>query len=177
MLESFFQCCVVKNGNVASHDSGDIAVNFVAAPAQFGNAYHRVGFAALAHLLEQLEQRQQARLGSDKVPLRERAEPGDRLLGGGHQIELWLVCARGVELAHPPFVVGGPVVQILERRFGKGVCADPLAQTEQFVFERFGQVSLSHYAHVGSNEYAVQKGGDQDGIVRAQEAPRRMVLP
>ncbi|MCY1307730.1 hypothetical protein D9M70_576840 [compost metagenome] len=81
-----------------------------------------------------------------------------------------------VELAQPALLVGGPVVQVVECRFGKGVLAEPLAQGEQLVLERFGEVGLPDRSAIGFDECTMKERRDQRGVVGAQQPPRGMAL-
>jgi hypothetical protein len=91
--------------------AGNLCVDLVALPVQLGHAFSRVRLAALAHLLEQVEQRQQTRFGAHKLPLRKLHQPGNRLFGGRSEIELGLVGARFVKLAQPPLIGRRPIVE------------------------------------------------------------------
>jgi hypothetical protein len=135
-----------------------------------------VGLAALAHLLEQLEQGQQARLGADEAAFGKRLQPGDRLLGGRHEVEMRFVRALRVELAQPALVVRRPVVEVVERRFRESRGAEALAQAIELVFERFGQSACAHHPHIRRDEHALQKARHQRRVLGAQQAPGRVAL-
>jgi hypothetical protein len=136
LLEAILQRRVVEHRQVAREHARDLGVDLVAPALQFGDARLRVGLAAFAHLLEQLEQGQQARFGADEAALGERRQPGDRFLGRRHQVEMRLVRALRVELAQPALVVRRPVVEVIERRFRESRVAEALAQRIQLVLQR-----------------------------------------
>jgi hypothetical protein len=106
-----------SSGRSPEQHALDLGVDVVATALQFGDARLRVGLAALAHLLEQLEERQQARLGTDEAARGKRSQPGDGLFGRRRQVEMRLVRALRVELAQPALVVRCPIVEVVERRF------------------------------------------------------------
>ena len=176
LLEAVFQRRAIEHRHVTGNNAGDLGVDLVAALVQLGNAQLRVGLAALAHLLEQFEQRQQARLGADKAALSQRSQPGDRLLGRRRQVEMRLIRTMRVELAQPALFGRGPVVEVIERRFREGLGADALAQREQFVFKRLRQIRLHQRPHVGYNKHALQETGDQRRMIRTQQPPGRVAL-
>ena len=91
LLKPVFQRGVVQQRHVAAGHQGDFCVNRVAALVQFSNARLGVGVAALAHLLEQLKQGQQARLGADEGPVRQADQPRQCALSSGGEVEMRLV--------------------------------------------------------------------------------------
>ena len=175
LLKAVLQRGVVQQRHIARLHPGDFGVDFSALFLQLGDALGRVGFAALAHLFEQVKQREQARLGAHELPLAQLRQPGNGLFGGGRQIELGLVCARAVKLAQPALVVRSPIVQILQRRLRESGFTQVQAQGIQGIFQRLGQIRRRHHPHIGHHEHPVQKAGHQRRMVRAQQPPRRVV--
>ena len=88
-------CGVIEQRNIACLRAGDLGIDVIASFLQLRDARLRIAFAALAHLLEQFEQRQQPRLGADETAFGQRAEPRDGFLGGRRQIELRFVRTLG----------------------------------------------------------------------------------
>ena len=167
LLKALLDRRVAQHRHMARFDLRDFRVDGGAARLQLGQANARVGLTAFAHFLEQAEHRQQARLGADKAPLGERRQPGDGFFGGRCQVELRLVRAGRVELAQPALVRRGPVVEVLQRGLGESLRAQPLAQAEQFIVQRLGQIGLRHHAQIGRNEHTLQKTCHQRHMVRA----------
>ncbi len=176
LLEAVFHRRVVEQRHLARLHAGDLGLQRVALLAQLVEALDRVGLGALADLLQQRKQREQARLGAHKRPLGEREQPSDGLLGRGRELELRLVRARLVKLAQPALVRGGPVVQVLAGRLGVGVGAKLLAQSVQLIFQRLGQVGLVHHPHIGCHKHPMQKARHQRRMRRGQQAPSRVAL-
>jgi len=175
LLEAVLQRRVVQQRHVASQHPRNLGVDIIALLVQFRHALGRVGLAAFAHLLEQIEQRQQTRFGADELPLGQLRQPGDRLLGGRRQVELRLVRARTVELAQPALVGRGPVVQVFQCRFGECGFAQVQAQGVQLVFQRLGQIRRRHHPHIGYHEHPMQKARHQRRMIRTQQPPRGVV--
>jgi hypothetical protein len=176
LLKAVTQRAVVEHRHVARQHARDLGIDVVTAALQLGDARLRVGFAAFAHLLEQLEEGEQARLGADEAARGKRIEPGDGLLGGRREVEMRFVRALRVELAQPALVVGRPVVEVVERRFREQLGAAAIAQRKQLVFQRFGQIRLCHHPHIRSDEHALQEARHQRSVIRTQQPPGRMIL-
>ena len=115
---------------IAGERPDDFRVQLVAPFLQLQGASPRICLAARADLLEQLEHGEQPRFGSHERAIGESAEPGNGFLGGRCQIEVRFVRARRIKFAQPTFVVGSPVVEIVERRFRKCFGAELFAQRE-----------------------------------------------
>ncbi len=156
--------------------TGDLGVERIALLAQLVQALDRIRLGAVADLLQQRKQREQARLGAHERPLGERQQPGNGLFGRGRELELRLVGARLVKLAQPALVGRGPVVQVFAGRLGVGVGADLLAQGVELVLQRLGQVGLVHHPHVGCHKHPVQKARQQRRMSGSQQAPSRVAL-
>jgi hypothetical protein len=118
LLEAVLDRRVVQQRHVAGQHAGDLGVERVALLAQVLDPLDGVGLGAGADLLQQREQREQARLGADERALGQRQQPGDGLLGGGRQVELRLVGARLVELAQPALVRRAQSFRYSEAPFG-----------------------------------------------------------
>ena len=106
---SIFTPCSAATGPACNSALGLYALQFL-------HPHFGVGLAAFAHLAQQLEQRQQARLGADEAAFAQGTQPGQGLLRGRREVEVRLVGPRRVELAQPGLVVRSPVVQVVERR-------------------------------------------------------------
>jgi hypothetical protein len=142
LLEPVFEGGVGQHGNVAVFDPGDVRIDLFTPLGQLGNACIRIGLGALAHLPQEFEQGQQARFRPHEGALGQARQPGNRLFGGGGQIEMGFVRSGGIKLAQPPFFVVRPVVEVLLGRFGECVIPQALPQGEQFILQRFHQVGL-----------------------------------
>ena len=175
LLEAVLDRGVVEQRDVAGEHARHLGVDLVALALQLGDAPRGVGFAALAHLLEQREEGEQARLGADELALAQLRQPGERLLGGRGEVELGLVGAGLVVLAQPGLVGRGPVVEVVDRRLGEGVLAAREAQRVELVLQRLGEVRRRHAAHVGGDEDAMQEARHQRRMVGAQQAPGGVV--
>ena len=175
LLKPLFDGRVVQQTHVAALHPCNFGVNKVAALAQLGQAGIHIGLAAHTHLLEQLKQGQQPRLGAHKRTLTQAHQPGQSALGSGRQVKMRLVRARRVVLAQPAFVVGGPVIEVLVRGLGVGAVAQALTQAKQGVFQCLYQVGLRHDAYVGRDEHPVQKARHQRRMLRCQQAPGRVL--
>ena len=98
LLEALPQRGVAHQRDVALPHALDLRVDLVAASRELAQARSGVDLAAFVHLPQQLEQREQARLGADKGALGQAGKPRDRFLGGRRQVEVRLVGAGRVEL-------------------------------------------------------------------------------
>ena len=176
LLEAVLDGRVVEQGHLARQRTLDLGVQFVALAAQLVHPLERIDLGAGADLFEQRKQRHQPRFGADEGALGQRLKPGQRLLGGRRQVELRLVRARLVELAQPTLVGRGPIVQVVQRRFGVSLGAQLLAQREQLVLQQLRQIGFAHHPHIRHNEHAVQEAGHQRGVGRSEQAPRGMAL-
>ena len=116
--EALFQRRVPQQRHVAGQNSCDLGVDFAVLAFQLANADLWIGFTSLAHLAQQLKKREQARFGAHETALAQRRQPGQCPLGRRREIEMRFVGTRWVELAQPGFVVGSPVVQILQSTLG-----------------------------------------------------------
>lgn len=142
---------------VARQHPGDFRVDIVALLLQLGDAPGRVRLAALVELLEQIEQRQQARLGADELPLRQLHQPDDGLFGGRRQVELWFIGARAVELAQPALVRRCPVTEVFQRRPGKGRVAQRLTHRIELIFQGLGQSAAAIVLALGTTNTRCRK--------------------
>ena len=97
---------------------------------QLGHACFGIGGRALDDLAQQLEDRDQARLGADELTLAQAGQPSQGLLGGRRQVEVRLVAVRWVVLAQPAAILGRPLVEIIAGAAGKCAVAQALAQME-----------------------------------------------
>ena len=120
----------------------DFGVERVAAFAELFDSCLRIGLGAFAHLPQQLEESEEAGLGSHEAAHGERGDPANRLLGGGSKVELGLVGARPVELPEPPLLRARPVVEIGEGVPRKCAGAGVLPEGEQLVLERLDEAAL-----------------------------------
>ena len=175
LLEPLFHGRVVQQADVTALHAHNFCVNLVAALAQLGQTGIHIGLAAHAHLLEQLKQGQQARLGADKRTLTQTQQPRQGALGSRRQIKMRFVRARRVVLAQPTFVIGGPVIEVLVRGLGVGAVAQAFTQAKQGVLQCLHQVGLRHDAYVGRDEHPVQKARHQRRMLRCQQAPGRVL--
>ena len=172
LLEPILERGVVEQWNVTTVRALDFAVQRIATLVELSDPYLRIGFGALAHLSQQLEQRQQARFGPNEAALRERGEPGDCLLGGRRQIELRLVGVLPVELAQPSLLGAGPVVEIVERTTRKRILPRTFPQRVELVLQCLGQVTLRQEPLVGRDEHAVEKACRERRVVGTSIARR-----
>ena len=176
LREALLQCGVAQQRHVAGAHALDLGVDDIAPALQFLYAHLGIGLAAFAHLAQQLEQRQQARLGADEAAFAQRAQPGQRLLGGGREVEVRLVRARRVELAQPGLVVRRPVVQVFERRLRMAGGPALFTHGVERVVQRRCQLGLVDHTPIGQHEHAVQKARHQSGRIGLKQTPCR-VLP
>ena len=88
-----------------------------------------------------------------------------------------LVRVRRVELAEPFLCGVSPLVEVLDCRLGELLRAESLAELEHLVFQGLGQFALGEDAVVGLDEGCVQERRRQGGVIRPQEAPRRVATP
>ncbi len=161
LLKAILQRRVIQQRHIARQHASDLGIDLIAFSVQFGNALGRIGLTTLAHLLEQVEQREQARFGTDELPFGKLCQPGDGLLGRGRQIELRLVGAGLVKLAQPALIRRCPVVQVFERGLGKRRFAQLQTQGVQLIFQHLGQIRRRHHPHIGGHEHPVQKARHQ----------------
>ena len=125
---------------------------------QLGDALGRVGLAALAHLLQQLEQRQQARLGADEAALGERAQPGDRLLGGRRQVEVRLVRAlAGRTCAASPLSGAAQSFRYSSADFGKASAPSCSRSANSVSSSASARSAAAIIRTFGTHEHAVQR--------------------
>ena len=176
LLETVLQRRVVEQREVAGLRALDLGVERGAALSKLRNSHLRVGFRALVHLPQQLEQGPQARLRPDEAAFRERGEPGDCLLGCRGEVELGLVGVLAVELAQPPLLRTRPVVEIVQGGSREHVGTQAFAQGVQLVFQRLGQIALRQHPLVRRDEHSIQKARRQRRVIGAQQPPGGMAL-
>lgn len=80
-----------------------------------------------------------------------------------------------MNLLQPVLVMRRPVVQMVRARLWRCPGAGLFAQAMEFIFERFGKLSLRNRAHVGRDECPVQETGRQRRMPGAQQAPCGMI--
>jgi len=175
LLEAVLDRGIVEQWDVAGEHARHLGIDLVALALQLGDAPRGVGLAALAHLLEQRKEGEQARLGADELALAQLRQPGERLLGGRGEVELGLVGAGLVVLAQPALVGPGPVVEVVDRRLGEGVLAARQPQRVELVLQRLGEIRRRHAAHVGGDKDPMQEARYQHRMVRAQQPPGGVV--
>ena len=164
-----------RQREVAGAHALDCGVDLVAPFAELRDARFGVRLGALAHLSQQIEEREQPRLGAHEAAIGQRGEPGYRFLGGRSEVEMRLVGIGRIELAQPPPLRARPIIEVVNRRPGKCVRPQPLPQREQLVFQRLGQVTLRQRSLVGRDEHPLQEARHQRCVVRAQQPPSGVV--
>ncbi|MBB5442227.1 hypothetical protein HDG38_000823 [Paraburkholderia sp. WSM4177] len=167
LLKAVLERGIVEQPNVTGLHAGDFFVDLAAPRVELGKTLFGVRLAAFAHLPQQLEKCQEPRFRADKAAFRQRAEPRDRFLRGGCQVELRFIGTLAIVLAQPSLFRAGPVVQILERRLREGVIAELFAQRVKLIFECFGKKRSRHHAHVWRDEHAVQEADSERRVVGA----------
>ncbi len=126
------------------------------------------------HLPEQIEDRQQPRLGADEAALGQSIQPADRFLRRRRQIEAWFIRVIEIELAKPALIVFSPVIEIGDRGALEAVLSISLAQSKQIVLKRLSQISLSNIAHITVDKSPLQEARDQRRMLSTEQPPCRM---
>ena len=167
---------IVHQRDFAGSNPGDLLVQRRLALFQFEDARLGIGLTALDHLSQQLEDRQQARFGTDELALAQTGQPFDGLFAGRRQLEMGLIVARWVELAQPAVGVVGPFVEIGAGAARKEGFVRLLVEAVEPVLEQRSQAAGVQAAAIGRDEGLLQEARDQRCMVGAQQSPGRMAL-